>query len=72
MLVQLWHELFNQHARCLLPQRLSRAGDCGELVVRSKPVGRGFQHAAFELFNQPGDPDHVELVEVAFENREEL
>ncbi len=49
-----------------------RVGDAGQLLARGQPVGAADGEAGLVAPLQPGDPDHVELVEVGGEDRQEL
>ena len=46
--------------------------DAAQLFARGQAVGRAHRQSHLVAAFQPGDPDHVELVEVGREDREEL
>ncbi len=56
----------------LLGQLLGAFGDPGELLTRGEPVGGAHPEAGLVAALQPGDPHHVELVQVGREDRQEL
>ena len=72
LLVQLRAHLVEEHLRVRDGQRLRPRGDAGQLLARGEPVRAAHLQAGLVAALQPGDADHVELVEVAREDRQEL
>ena len=69
-------QLRQQHVVQALPLLLHQVGDAlrdrVELLAGSQAVGRNVLHAGGDLPPESGDPDHVELVEIRAEDREEF
>ena len=72
LLVQLRAHLVEEDLRVRDGQRLRPRGDAGQLLARGEPVRAAHLQAGLVAALQPGDADHVELVEVAREDRQEL
>ena len=72
LLVQLRAHLVEEDLRVRDGQRLRPRGDAGQLLARGEPVRAAHLQAGLVAALQPGDADHVELVQVAREDRQEL
>ena len=57
---------------CALGDGPAARGDARQLLARGQPVGAADGQAGLVAALQPGDPNHVELVEVGGEDRQEL
>ena len=72
VLGQLRAQVVQERAGVLLDQFLVALGDVVELLARGQPVRAAHRQAGLVAALQAGDPDHVELVQVGREDREEL
>ena len=72
LLGQLRAHLVEEDLRVRVGQLLGARGDPGQLLARGQPVRAAHLQAGLVAALQPGDPDHVELVQVAREDRQEL
>nr|CEL15387.1 hypothetical protein [Kibdelosporangium sp. MJ126-NF4] len=61
-----------ERRRLLFDELLVALGDVRQLLARGQPVGAAHRKPGLPAALEPGDPDHVELVEVGCEDREEL
>ena len=65
LLVELRADLVEEHLARARRRWPGARGDAGQLLARGEPVGAAHGEAGLVAALQPGDPDHVELVEVA-------
>ena len=72
LVLQLRADVVEEHPRVRVGDRLAASRDARQLLPRGEAVGAADGQARLVAALEPGDADHVELVEVRGEDREEL